>query len=61
MRMLWNSVRGGVGQARLAVDESEPPSPHGRQAAFITRNGAIDKEVMRHARKISVAAAMPPR
>ena len=55
---VWTILRKRAEQAGLAVHESERLSPHGLRAGFITEaylRGALDEQVMHHARQKSIA------
>jgi integrase len=54
---VWKILQRLSKEAGLTVDESERLSPHGMRAGFITEaylNGALDEQVMAHARQKSV-------
>lgn len=54
---VWKILRRRAAQAGLAADEGERLSPHGLRAGFITEaylNGALDEQVMAHARQKDV-------
>jgi integrase len=54
---VWKILRRRAEQAGLTVDEGERLSPHGMRAGFITEaylNGALDEQVMAHARQKNV-------
>jgi integrase len=54
---VWKIVRRRATLAKLTVDEAERLSPHGLRAGFIVEaylKGALDEQVMRHARQRSV-------
>ena len=54
---VWKSLRRRAALAGLAVDDGERLSPHGLRAGFITEaylHGALDEQVMAHARQNSV-------
>ena len=54
---VWTILRKRAAQAGLTVDESERLSPHGLRAGFITEaylRGALDEQVMHHARQKSI-------
>ena len=54
---VWKILRRLAEEAGLEVDASERLSPHGMRAGFITEaylNGALDEQVMAHARQKSV-------
>ncbi|MBO1074661.1 site-specific integrase [Roseomonas marmotae] len=51
---VWRILRRRAERAGLVVDERERLSPHGLRAGFITEaylNGALDEQVMQHARQ----------
>jgi len=55
---VWKILRRRAELARLTVDETERLSPHGLRAGFITEaylKGALDEQVMHHARQKSLA------
>ncbi len=55
---VWTILRKRAEQAGLVVHESERLSPHGLRAGFITEaylRGALDEQVMHHARQKSIA------
>ncbi|USQ74703.1 tyrosine-type recombinase/integrase (plasmid) [Roseomonas mucosa] len=55
---VWRILRKRAELAGLVVDESERLSPHGLRAGFITEaylKGALDEQVMHHARQKSIA------
>nr|WP_245215007.1 tyrosine-type recombinase/integrase [Pararoseomonas indoligenes] len=55
---VWKILRRRAEMARLMVDETERLSPHGLRAGFITEaylKGALDEQVMHHARQKSIA------
>jgi site-specific recombinase XerD len=55
---VWTILRKRAEQAGLVVDETERLSPHGLRAGFITEaylRGALDEQVMHHARQKSIA------
>ncbi|WP_458098103.1 tyrosine-type recombinase/integrase [Roseomonas sp. WA12] len=55
---VWKILRRRAEMARLTVDETERLSPHGLRAGFITEaylKGALDEQVMHHARQRSIA------
>ena len=55
---VWKILRRRAEMARLTVDETERLSPHGLRAGFITEaylKGALDEQVMHHARQKSIA------
>ena len=54
---VWKILRRRAAEAGLTVDAGERLSPHGMRAGFITEaylNGALDEQVMAHARQKSV-------
>ncbi len=54
---VWKILRRRAAQAELTVDDGERLSPHGMRAGFITEaylNGALDEQVMAHARQKDV-------
>jgi integrase len=54
---VWKILRRRAAQAGLVVDAGERLSPHGMRAGFITEaylNGALDEQVMAHARQKDV-------
>lgn len=54
---VWKILRRRATQAELTVDDGERLSPHGMRAGFITEaylNGALDEQVMAHARQKDV-------
>jgi integrase len=57
---VWQILRRRAKQAGLEVPEAERLSPHGMRAGFITEaylNGALDEQVMAHARQKDVNTA----
>ena len=55
---VWLILRKRAALAGLVVDEAERLSPHGLRAGFITEaylRGALDEQVMHHARQKSIA------
>ena len=55
---VWKILRRRAAQAQLTVDDGERLSPHGMRAGFITEaylHGALDEQVMAHARQKSEA------
>ncbi|MBO1077789.1 tyrosine-type recombinase/integrase [Roseomonas haemaphysalidis] len=55
---VWKILRRRAEMAKLTVDETERLSPHGLRAGFITEaylKGALDEQVMHHARQKSIA------
>ncbi|MBR0664361.1 site-specific integrase [Roseomonas hellenica] len=55
---VWKILRRRAELARITVDETERLSPHGLRAGFITEaylKGALDEQVMHHARQKSIA------
>ena len=55
---VWKILRRLAARAGLAVEASERLSPHGLRAGFITEaylHGALDEQVMAHARQRSLA------
>jgi integrase len=51
---IWKILRRRAEMAKLTVDENERLSPHGLRAGFITEaylRGALDEQVMHHARQ----------
>ena len=54
---VWRVLRRRAAQAELTVEEGERLSPHGMRAGYITEaylNGALDEQVMAHARQKSI-------
>jgi integrase len=54
---VWRILRRRADQAELKIDKTERLSPHGMRAGFITEaylNGALDEQVMAHARQKSL-------
>ena len=54
---VWKILRRRAQQAGLAIPDGERLSPHGMRAGFITEaylNGALDEQVMAHARQTDV-------
>lgn len=54
---VWRVLRRRATQAELTVEEGERLSPHGMRAGYITEaylNGALDEQVMAHARQKSI-------
>lgn len=54
---VWKILRRRAARAELVVDDTERLSPHGMRAGFITEaylNGALDEQVMAHARQKDV-------
>ena len=61
---MWKILRRRAEMARLTVDETERLSPHGLRAGFITEaylKGALDEQVMHHARQKSIATTQGDR
>lgn len=57
-KSVWRILRKRAELAGLTVDEAERLSPHGLRAGFITEaylKGALDEQVMHHARQKSIA------
>ncbi|QDD96853.1 DNA integration/recombination/inversion protein (plasmid) [Roseomonas mucosa] len=55
---VWRILRRRAELARITVDAAERLSPHGLRAGFITEaylKGALDEQVMHHARQKSIA------
>ena len=55
---VWKILHRRAAQANLTVPEGERLSPHGLRAGFITEaylNGALDEQVMAHARQKDIA------
>ena len=55
---VWRILRRRAELARITVDTAERLSPHGLRAGFITEaylKGALDEQVMHHARQKSIA------
>jgi len=55
---VWKILRRRAALAHITVHETERLSPHGLRAGFITEaylNGALDEQVMHHARQKSIA------
>ena len=55
---VWKILRRRADQAGLVVPDGERLSPHGLRAGFITEaylNGALDEQVMAHARQKDIA------
>ena len=55
---VWQILRRRAAEAGLTVDEGERLSPHGLRAGFITEaylNGALDEQVMAHARQKAIS------
>ncbi len=54
---VWRILQRRAGQAKLTVEDGERLSPHGMRAGYITEaylNGALDEQVMAHARQKSI-------
>lgn len=54
---VWRVLRRRAAQAELTVEDGERLSPHGMRAGYITEaylNGALDEQVMAHARQKSI-------
>jgi integrase len=54
---VWRILRRRAAQVNLVVNDGERLSPHGMRAGFITEaylNGALDEQVMAHARQKDV-------